>query len=147
MRRAPVAVSNELEILQESKVPIRTSIENLKGFEVFLKRSAGLIVYEIKIPLQENQNLPIAIGAAAGSEIGIGIEIPKMTMTLNRASGGISGRGSGTARPGGSMGGRGGGMSRPGGTMGGRSGGMTGQQANMQKGVKIWATVQLALEK
>jgi len=147
MRRAPVAVSNELEILQESKVPIRTSIENLKGFEVFLKRSAGLIVYEIKIPLQENQNLPIAIGAAAGSEIGIGIEIPKMTMTLNRASGGISGRGSGTARPGGSMGGRGGGMSRPGGTMGGRSGGMTGQRANMQKGVKIWATVQLALEK
>ncbi len=146
-RPAAMAISNELEILQESKVPITTSIKNLKGMQISLKRSSGLIVYEIKIPLQENQNLPIAIGAAAGFEIGIGIEIPKMTMTLNRASGGISGRGSGTARPGGSMDGRGGGMSRPGGTMGGRGGGMTGQWANMQKGVKIWATVQLASEK
>jgi len=45
------------------------------------------------------------------------------------------------------MGGRGGGMGGRGGSMGGRSGGMTGQRANMQKGVKIWATVQLASAK
>ncbi len=119
MRRAMMAISNELEILQESKVPIRTSIKNLKGIEVFLKSSAGLIVYEVKIPLQENQDFPFAVGAEEGSEIGIGIEVPKMTMNMKRAPGG----------------------------MGGRSGGMTGQRANMQKGIKIWATVQLASTK
>lgn len=150
MRRAMMAISNELEILQQSKVPIRTSIENLKGIEVFLKRSTGLIVYEIKIPLQENQDLPFAIGAKEGSEIGIGIEVPKMTMNMNRAAGGMGGRGGGMG--GGGMGGRGGGMGgrgdgMGGGGMGGRSGGMGGQRANMQKGIKIWTTVQLASTK
>lgn len=154
MRRAMMAISNELEILQESKIPIRTSIENLKGIEVFLKSSAGLIVYEVKIPLQENQDFPFAIGAEEGSEIGIGIEVPKMTMNMKRAPGGMGGRGGGMGGGGrgggggGGMGGRsgsgGGGM---GGGMGGRSGGMTGQRANMQKGIKIWATVQLASTK
>jgi hypothetical protein len=147
MRRAMMAISNELEILQESKVPIRTSIENLKGIEVFLKRSTGLIVYEAKIPLQENQDFPFAIGAEEGSEIGIGIEVPKMTMNMNRAAGGMGGRGGGMG--GGGMGGRGGGMGgrgggMGGGGMGGRGGGMGGQRANMQKGIKIWTTVHLA---
>lgn len=155
MRRAMMAISNELEILQESKVPIRTSIENLKGIEVSLKRSTGLIVYEVKIPLQENQDFPFAVGAEVGSEIGIGIEVPKMTMNMKRAPGGMGGRGGGMG--GGGMGGRGGGMGGGGGGggrgggmsggMGGRSGGMTGQRGNMQKGIKIWATVQLASTK
>ncbi len=140
MRRAMMAISNELEILQESKVPIRTSIENLKGIEVSLKRSTGLIVYEVKIPLQENQDFPFAIRAEEGSEIGIGIEVPKMTMNMKRAPRGMGGRGGGMGG-----GGRGGGMG--GGGMGGRSGGMTGQRANMQRGIKIWATVQLASTK
>ena len=141
-RPAAISISNELEILQDSKVPITTSIDNLKGIQISLKRSTGLIVYELKIPLKANPDLPFAIGTQQGSEIGIGIEVPKMYMTLNRAAGGMSGRGSGTARPGGNMGGRGGSMR--GGSMGGSSVGMTGQRANMQKGVKIWATVQLA---
>lgn len=144
MRRAMMAISNELEILQESKVPIRTSIENLKGMEISLKRSTGLIVYEVKIPLQENQGFPFAIGAEEGSEIGIGIEVPKMAMNMKRAPGGMGGRGGGMGGRGG-MGG--GGMGGRGGSMGGRSGGMTGQRANMQRGIKIWATVQLASTK
>ncbi len=155
MRRAMMAISNELEILQESKVPIRTSIENLKGMQISLKRSTGLIVYEVKIPLQENQDFPFAVGAVEGSEIGIGIEVPKMTMNMKRAPGGMGGRGGnmGGGGRGGGMGGggRGGGMGGGGGSMGGgmggRSGGMTGQRANMQKGIKIWATVRLASTK
>ncbi len=145
MRRTMMAISNELEILQESKVPILTSIENIKGIEVFLKRSTGLIVYEIKIPLQKTPELPFAIGAEEGSEIGVGIEVPKMTMNMNRAAGGMGGRGGGMGGRGGGMGG--GGMGGRGGSMGGRPGGMTGQRANMQKGVKIWAAVQLASKK
>ena len=123
-RPAAMAISNDLEILQESKVPIRTSIRNLKGMEISLKRSTGLIVYEVKIPLKKKFDLPFAIGVENGSEIGIGIEVPKMSMTMNRAAGGMGGGG-----------------------MGGRGGGMTGQRGNMQKGVKIWATVQLAIAK
>ena len=146
-RPAAMAISNELEILQDERVPIRASIDTLKGIDLSLKRSPGLIVYEIKIPLQNSPDLPFAIGAEKGSEFTVGIEVPKMSLTMNRAAGSMGGRGSGTSRPGGSMGGRGGGMSRPGGSMGGRSGGMTGQRANMQRGVKIWATVQLASEK
>ncbi len=132
-KRALMAISNELEILQNGRVPIRATIDNLKGIELSLERSTGLIVYEVKIPLQENPDFPFAIGAGEGSEIGIGIEVPKMTMNMRRSPGGIGGRGGG-------MGGRGGGI-------GGRGGGMTGQRANMQKGVKIWAAVKLASEK
>jgi len=144
-RPTPMAISNELEILQDSKVPIRTSIENLKGIQISLKRSTGLIVYEVKIPLKKNQDIPFGIGAENSSEIGIGIEVPKMSMTMNRAAGGVSGRGGGMGGRGGGMGGRGGSIG--GGSMGGRGGGMTGQRANMQKGVKIWAVVQLASAK
>ncbi len=97
----------------------------------------GSLTYMDKQNISLGLDFPFAIGAEEGSEIGIGIEIPKMTMTLNRAPGGMSGRG-------GSMGGRGGSM---GVSMGGRSGGMTGQRANMQKGIKIWATVLLASAK
>ncbi len=138
MRRAMMDISNELEILQDSRIPIRASIDKLKGIKISLKRSTGLIVYELKIPLQKNPDLPFAIGAEEGSEIGIGIEVPKMAMNMKRASGGMGGRGGGIG--GGGMGGRGG-------SMGGRSSGMTGQRANMQKGLKIWATVQLASKK
>lgn len=137
-RPTAMAISNKLEILQDRKVPITTFIENLKGIQISLKRSTGLIVYEVKIPLQKNQDLPFAIGAEEGTEIGIGIEVPKMSMTMNRAAGGMGGGD-------GSMGGRGGGMGGGDGSMGGR--GMTGQRANLQKGVKIWATVQLASSK
>jgi len=139
-RPAAMAISNELEILQDSKTPITTSIDILKGIQISLKRSTGLIVYEVKIPLKANPDLPFAIGTQPGSEIGIGIEIPKMTMTLNRAAGGMSGRG-------GSIGGRGGSIGGRDSSMGGRCGGMTGQGAKMQRGVKIWATVQLASTK
>ena len=140
---AAMTISNELEILQDSKVPITTSIDKLKGIQIAVKRSSGLIVYEVKIPLQKNPNLPFAIGAEKGSEIGLGIEIPKMSMTLNRASRSAGGGGIG----GGGMGGRGGGMGGRSGGMGGGSGAMTGQRANMQKGVKIWAAVKLASKK
>ncbi len=145
MRRAMMAISNELEILQDSRVPIRTSIDKLKGIKISLKRSTGLIVYELKVPLQKNPDLPFAIGAEEGSEIGIGIEVPTMAMNMKRAPGGMGGRGGGMGGRGGSMGG--GSMSGRGGSMGGRSSGMTGQRANMQRGLKIWATVQLASKK
>ncbi|MCJ7579493.1 MAG: hypothetical protein MUP98_03045, partial [Candidatus Aminicenantes bacterium] len=64
---------------------------------------------------------------------------------MGGGGGSMGGRGGGMGGGGGSMGGRGGGMGGGGGSMGGR--GMTGQRANLQKGVKIWATVQLASSK
>ncbi len=142
-RRELLAISNEVEILQERKVPIQRTTDNLKGIEVFLNRSTGLIVYEIKVPLQTDTEHPFAINAQEGTEIGIGIEVPKMTLTMNRPAGGMGGGGMGGR--GGGMGGRGGGMG--GGGMGGRSGGMTGQRTNMQKSIKIWAVVGLATAK
>jgi len=139
-RPALLAVSHEVEILQNSKVPVQRTTDNLKGIEVFLNRSAGLIVYEIKVPLQTNNERPFAINAQEGAEIGIGIEVPKMTLTMNRPAGGMGGVGMGGR--GGSIGGRGGGMI--GGTPGG---GMPDLRGNMQKNMKIWAAVQLASKK
>ncbi len=137
-RRELLTISNEVEILQERKVPIQRTTDNLKGIEVSLNRSTGLIVYEIKVPLRTDNERPFAINAQEGTEISIGIEVPKMTLTMNRPAGGMGGGG---------VGGRGGGMGGGGMTGGARGGGIGGQRGNMQKNIKIWATVQLATTK
>ncbi len=126
----------DLEILgprknQQKKIPV----DEAKGIEVIVDPSGGLLVYELRVPLQHSEQHPYAVGAEAGDSIGVGLEIPKMDMNAlrkrvgGRRPGGIGMPGGG--RPGG-MGGRGG-MEMPG-----------GRSPQTPKGLKVWAKVQLA---
>jgi uncharacterized membrane protein YgcG len=132
----PEGALSELEILHsEKEPPQRLLVADLKGVELKVTPSTGLLVYEMKIPLVADIDHPLAIGTAPGRTIGVGFETPKPD--TSSLPGGASGAGMGGGGRGGGMGGggRGGGM----GGAGGRSG-MTG----LAEPLKIWAIVQLA---
>ncbi len=122
----------ELEILGPGKDELKKMpIAEAKGIDVNVEFSSGMLVYELKVPLIQSEQHPYAIGAEAGSSVGIGLEMSKMKRSEIRRqmSGGRGG--------GGPMGGMRGGA-------GGR--GMTGgsRRYQMPKPLKIWAVVQLA---
>ena len=122
----------ELEILGPGKdESIRMPLEKAKGINVNVRVSSGMLVYEIKVPLERSEEYPYAVGAKAGSSVGIGLETSKFKRQNVRRS--MGGR-----MPGG--GGRGG--------MGGMSGGRgmrgSGMRPQMPEPLKIWAIVQLA---
>ena len=122
----------ELEILGPGKDEVKKMpIEEVTEIEINIEFSSGMLVYELKVPLVQSQQHPYAIGAEAGSSIGIGLEVSKMKrQDVRRAM----------------SGGRGGG-GRMGGMRGGAGGrGMPGGRARPQMGkpLKIWAVVQLA---
>ena len=143
MRERAQASLDEVEIKTPGRQePVRIDRSELKGIEIAFKNSSGLAVYEVKIPLQDNQDSPFFLDTLNGSQISVGLEVPKMEISQRPA--GMGGRDS----MGGGMGGRGGvggGMSGRG-SLGGRTS-MGGQMADIQKGIKIWAAVQLASTK
>ena len=126
----------ELEIIRSDKeMPQKMNVEDAKGIEVKAVPSTGFFVYELKIPLVQWEQRPIAVGAEPGKTIGIGFETGKFDSSQmpEGRSGGTRGGGGG-APMGGGRGGRGG--------MGGRGGYDRGQQ--LSEAMKIWATVKLA---
>lgn len=126
IRQIPMRQMTELEILGPGKdESIRLPIEEAKGITINLSASSGTLVYELKIPLSQDEQNPYAIGAQAGSSIGIRLETPKINRSNMR-------RGMAGGMPGG--GGRGGMGRMPGGGMGFR----------MPEPLKIKAIVQLA---
>jgi hypothetical protein len=126
------------------------------GFDAKLKRHGARLVYELKIPLTENDSRPdLAIGAGSGW-IGIGFETRKhdrKSMKGSRGKGGAGGPGEGRG-PGGGKGGRGGGrggsggkgsrMDRPGGKGGGSGGPDHKGLEDMGKVYELWTRVELA---
>lgn len=115
----------ELEILGPKKDETRRiSVKEVKGIEIAVDPSGGLLVYELKVPLLHSEEHPYAVGAEAGDLVGIGIEVPKMDLSKKRKE--IEGK-----RPEG-MGGRGGGM---------------GGRPEIPNGLKVWITVQLSSER
>ncbi len=124
--QAPMRQMNELEILGPGKdESVRMPIDEAKGINVTVKLSSGTLVYELKVPLSQDEQNPYAIGAKAGSSIGIILETPKINRSNMR-------RGMAGGMPGG--GGRGG--------MGGMPGG--GMRFRMPGPLKVKAIVQLA---
>jgi len=114
-----------LEILRDGGgTPQKLAISDAKGLEIASSSGGELFVYELKIPLQPTAGSPIALGAAPGTKIAVGFEVPK--------SEGGHGPGQGS----GGMGGRGGGM---GGGMGNR-----GMESSGAKGLKVWTYVKLS---
>jgi hypothetical protein len=108
-------------------------------------RAEAMMVYELAVPLAKNAELPVGLGAGPGSVIGIGIETPQRPSVRGPGGepggfgGGMGGRGGGMGGRGGSMGGRGGGMGGP--------GGERGRGGELQKLIKAWTTVRLAVQK
>jgi hypothetical protein len=129
--QAPRRPMIELEILGPGKDEQKKMlISEAKGIDIIVEFSSGMLVYELKVPLIQSEQHPYAIGAEAGSSVGIGLEMSKMEGPDMREqmSGGRGGGG-----PSGGMRGGTGGRGMPG---GGRS--------QMRKPLKIWAVVQLA---
>ena len=127
LRQARMKQMAELEILGPGKEKsVRMPVEKAKGIYVNVELSSGMLVYEIKVPLERSEEYPYAVGTKAGNLVGIGLETSKVKRPSKRS--GMSGRSG--------AGGRGG--------MGGMRGGGMGPQ--MPKPLKIWAVVQLALE-
>jgi len=123
-------IPSEIEILSSKKEPgQRVPMEEAKGIDVRLKALSGIMVYEIKVPLKEDDDHPFAVNAELEDSIGLCLEIPKMkdedTMQGRRPSGMRGGM-----PPGGGMGGGRG----PGGGIGSMS---------QPKGMNIWFIVTL----
>jgi len=122
---------NELEILGPGKDEVKKMlIEEAKGIEINIEFSSGMLVYELKVPLIQSEHHPYAIGAEAGSSVGIGLETTKIERP--DMSSGMSGEG-GRGGPTGGMRGGAGGRGMPG-----------GRRPQMRNPLKIWAVVQLA---
>jgi hypothetical protein len=122
----------------------RLKISDANGLEIAASTTGGLFVYELKIPFGSTSEYPVALGAAPGDKVGVGIEVQKSERgpSSGRHSGGMGGRG------GEGMGGRGmggGGRGRMGG--GGRMGGETGSRGPEQEtpaGLKVWTYVRFS---
>ena len=121
----------ELEILGPGKDEVKKMpIEEAKGIDIHVEFSSGMLIYELKVPLIQSEQHPYAIGAEAGSSIGIGLETSKMERqdVRREISGGRVGGGPTSGMRGGA---------------GGR--GMPGsRRPQMRQPLKIWAVVQLA---
>ncbi|NIM59605.1 MAG: hypothetical protein GTO16_11790 [Candidatus Aminicenantes bacterium] len=130
-RQAPRRQMNELEILGPGKDEVKKMrVEEAKGIEINIEFSSGMLVYELKVPLIQSEQHPYAIGAEAGSSIGIGLETAKIErpdMTREMSGGRVGGG------PTGGMRGGAGGRGMPG-----------GRRPRMPQPLKIWAVVQLA---
>jgi hypothetical protein len=122
---------DEVEILGTGRdQATRLRRGELKGIQVAVSRSAGVFVYEVKIPLAKSEAAPFAAESAAGQSLGIGFEEGRPEFAGPGAGGeGVPG-GMGPGGMGG-FGGRGG-MGYPGRRMG--TGGS----------LKLWLKVRLA---
>jgi len=126
---APRRPMIELEILGPGKDELKKMpIAEAKGIDIHIEFSSGMLVYELKVPLIQSEQHPYAIGAEAGSSVGIGLETAKMEK--QDVKGEMSG---GRGSPTGGMRGEAGGRGMPG-----------GRRPQMRKSLKIWAVVQLA---
>jgi len=123
----------EVEIITaENEMPLRMKFEEAKGLEVKATAPAGLLVYELKIPLRKTSQTPWALGAGAGQSVGLGFESLKSQIRGLSRGGGYSGGGGGRTGMGG----------QPGlGGMGG--GGGYGRGIQIPEDLKLWAIVKL----
>jgi hypothetical protein len=125
---------NEFEIVKSEKEPSRkVAFSQAQGLEIKVASSTGLIVYEMKIPLVQSGDNPVAAGAGPGKMIGIGFETGKFDASqMPRGNRGGTPGGGGAGRP--PMGG--------GGAQGGMGG--SGMRGGIPDGLKVWALVQLS---
>lgn len=122
------------------------AFEEAPGIQARIGEAAGVLVYELRVPLAKAEGQPYAIGARPDALIGVGLETPEIDRSTMRpqmrgGEGGPGGRG-GWGGGGGGYGGRGGTGGRGG--YGGRGGMGGGRGPEQQKPIKVWNTVQLS---
>jgi hypothetical protein len=135
MRQAFEKSLDDILIFGPGGMKKKLPVNDAKGMEIKARNETGLFVYELKVPLRGDEEHPYAIGANAGTAIGIGLEIPEIDKDEMRSAmqGGMGGKGG--MPPGGGMGGMGGG--------GGRRGY---QRPKIPNGLDVWASLKLALD-
>lgn len=133
-------------------------LEEIGGFglDAQFKHHGGRLVYELKIPLIENDLMPDIVVAAKSGQIGIGFMTKKFDRRKMRGKfGGRERSGRGGHRDGGMSGpgGRGGGMGGSGGRGGGKGGGLAGSgkkgagrggMKDQFRAYELWTKVELA---
>ena len=136
-----VTSTSDLELLGPGKNEVRSMVPaNLIGIDLKAGLHNGTFVYELKVPLAENDSSPYGIGLENGGPIGFGCEIPQIDRSRMReemaagGGGGMRGVSGGGMRGGGDRGGmRGGGGSR----------GMRGGGFERPEQLKMWAIIHL----
>src|SRR5262245_47972512 len=121
----------------------RVELAAMRSLQVARSQAAGTLTIELQVPLQPNDASEYAIGARAGSLIGLGFETPKIERPEGpppNAHGGGGGRPGGMGGHGGRGGGGGMGAGRGGPPPGGH--GPDGQFERAAP-LKYWTTVQL----
>lgn len=120
----------QLEILgAEKEPPQKMEVSEAKGIEIKVVPSTGMLVYELKIPLQRTPDHPLAIGAEPGQQVAVGFETPEIN-PKNLPRGMTEGQPGGGRRP-----------PISGGYGPGRMGGY-GARPGMLSALKFWAIVQ-----
>ncbi len=132
----------KLEILGRQEEDAITIVRGEShGIEVEVGNNNGTFIYELKIPLQRDDDHPFAIGQLKDGKLGVGFEIAEIDREEMREQ--MGDRGSKSGGRGGGRGGTGGG--RGGGGRGGnRGGGMGGTRPEMSSPLKTWMKVQLS---
>ena len=134
---APEAIEivNRLEILGSDRNDRRSLVlGQTPGISVRVGQAEGLLVYELSVPLARTADHPYAIGAKAGSVIGIGLATPDAEKGTIAAGGG---------QPRAGFGGVGGMGGMSGGGMGGMPPAMSRDGLQALKPMKTWLKVQL----
>jgi hypothetical protein len=95
VRQVQMRQMTELEILGPGKdEKVRIPISEAKGINITINSSSGTLVYELKVPLSQDDQNPYAIGAKAGSSIGISLKSAKFRRPNMRGGmGGMPGGG------------------------------------------------------
>lgn len=126
--------SGELDLYGPREGDIhRMTLAEAEGIEVKAKVDRGMLVYEMKVPLEEDAHHPFAVGAKAGTLIGVGVETSSERQGERPSEGMTRGDGGGRG-----FGGRG----RGGGGMGG--GGRRAAPQSQAAPLDVWAKVQLS---
>jgi hypothetical protein len=162
-RGPAIGTIRSIEVLgpsKDDKRRLELAYARTIGVDVAARMAEGVLVYELRVPLQVSEAQPYGVKSAPGATIGLGIETSQLPSPGGRGEGGGRGSGGmGGGPPGGGSGGGGGGMG--GGIGGGSAGGMGGgggQRGGMGGGppgggregmrelkpIKAWTVVVLA---
>lgn len=138
----PENMPREVEIIRAGVADnVKMGIEDIAGFAVRVRPTNTSFVYELRIPLVQTAEHPVAVGIIPGKTLGIGFETGKLS-AVRGPKDGSPGAGP-TGMPGGGSGGN---MPPMGGSGGMGPGGGMGQGVDLlaAKRLKIWATARLS---
>jgi len=129
MDRMVKSISKELEIISQGKDQKEViKFADLNGVEIGIAFEKELFTYELKIPLADNPDFTVSIGADPTSKIALGFEVPEPDKEAMKEKDGMGDRPSG---------------GRSGGGKGMGKGIRSNKTQQSEQGLNIWTTIQL----